>query len=282
MKKKYAVLSMDLEDWFHLDYFEKMSCDESISTLDGVDTYLNLLDEYGIKTTFFTVGELAKGLEPLIKKIQERGHEIGIHSFHHKRPLTLSIEEFREDTIKAKASIQKIIGNQPLGYRAPCFSLDRARLDILRELGFSYDTSKIDFADHPLYGKMDVNDFNRPYPWVFEQNGFVEFEVSTSKVLGKSFPVSGGGYVRILPWFLMKRLLKKYLKKESFYFFYIHPFELSKVLDIPFPQNTSASTRFRFSKGRASVENKIRNLIGLLQEEGYTITTFSQLKQELF
>lgn len=282
MEKKYAVLSMDLEDWFHLDYFEKNQCDQRVSTLDGVDIYLDLLDEYSIKTTFFTVGELTNQLEPLLKKIQERGHEIGIHSHHHKRPLTLTLEEFREDTLKAKASVQKITENRPLGYRAPCFSLDRLRLDILKELDFSYDTSKIDFADHPLYGKMDINDFKQPYPWVFEQNGFVEFEVSTSKVLGKSFPVSGGGYVRILPWFLMKVLLKKYLKKNNFYFFYIHPFELSKVLDIPLPPNTSASTRFRFNKGRFSVDRKIRQLIELLNKEGYTITTFAHLKQELF
>src|SRR3989442_648447 len=41
--KRTAVLSMDVEDWYHLDYFHRPSCDASCSLLDGLDVYLELL-----------------------------------------------------------------------------------------------------------------------------------------------------------------------------------------------------------------------------------------------
>ena len=53
--KKYAVLAMDLEDWFHLDYFLDSNCDKSQSTLDGFSIFLQVLEKYDIKTTFFVV-----------------------------------------------------------------------------------------------------------------------------------------------------------------------------------------------------------------------------------
>ena len=40
--KKYAVLAMDLEDWFHLDYFLDSNCDKSQSTLDGFSIFLQV------------------------------------------------------------------------------------------------------------------------------------------------------------------------------------------------------------------------------------------------
>ena len=92
--KKYAVLGMDVEDWFHLDYFNKEECDQNQSTLDGLDVYLNILDHYGIKTTFFIVGELVSVLKDKIKIIKEKGHEICLHSYSHNRPLQLSLEDF--------------------------------------------------------------------------------------------------------------------------------------------------------------------------------------------
>lgn len=277
--KKYAVLAMDLEDWYHLDYFDKNKCDQSESTLDGINIYLEILEEYKIKTTFFVVGELMDQLKPVLKNIHEKGHELGIHSYNHVRPLLMSLEEFEYDTKKAVEKLESIIGNKSFGYRAPCFSLNRERLDILKKLDFSYDTSKINFQNHPLYGDIDLSDFQLLEPWIYKKDDFVEFEVSTSKFLGKNIPISGGGYLRIFPWFFMKYLLSKYLRENKYYFFYIHPFELSENTSITFPPNTSISKKYRFSIGRKSVKQKIKKTIELLHSEGFEIITFSELKK---
>ena len=41
---KKAVLSMDVEDWFHLDYFQRKFCNETYSMLDGLEKYLKVLN----------------------------------------------------------------------------------------------------------------------------------------------------------------------------------------------------------------------------------------------
>jgi peptidoglycan/xylan/chitin deacetylase (PgdA/CDA1 family) len=269
---------MDVEDWFHLDYFDKNNCDQNFSTLDGFDIYLKILDDYGVKSTFFIVGELVSKLHSKLKNVCDKGHELGIHSYSHKRPLQLELHEFKIDTLMSMESLSNITGNFKFGYRAPCFSLDRGRLNILKELGLSYDASKIDFTNHPLYGDINLNGFNLIQPCIYRMGQFIEFEMSTLKILGLRLPISGGGYLRIIPWFIMKFILKAFLKHNQFYFFYIHPFELSRMKYIPFPSETSLLTKLRFSFGRNTVEKKVKNIIELLKHEGYEIVTFSDLK----
>lgn len=60
---KWAVLSMDVEDWYHLDYFDRRQCDLSRSLLDGLEVYAEFLRERNLPSSFFVLGELAESLE---------------------------------------------------------------------------------------------------------------------------------------------------------------------------------------------------------------------------
>ncbi|WP_267401703.1 MULTISPECIES: polysaccharide deacetylase family protein [unclassified Chryseobacterium] len=275
--KKYAVLSMDVEDWYHLDYFNKDECNQNQSTMDGLDIYLDILDQYDIKTTFFIVGELVEKLKDKIEIIKRKGHEICLHSYAHKRPLQLSLEDFKKDTILGVESFKNFTNTDVKGYRAPCFSLDRDRLDILRELGFEFDSSKIKFDAHDLYGRINISDFQDTDTNIYKKANFYEFEASTVEFLNKNLPVSGGGYLRIFPWFLTKGLLKRFFKTNKHYFFYIHPFEFSENYNIEVPENTNFKTKIRFNMGRKSVENKMHKLIKLLKQNNYEFVTFNQI-----
>ena len=275
--KKYAVLGMDVEDWFHLDYFLDEKCDTSQNTLDGIEIYLELLEKYNIKTTFFVVGEIVEKIQNTLRKIIDDGHEIALHSYHHRRPLSMNIEEFIEDTRKSVEVIKKTLCYDVKGFRAPCFSLDRERLDILKSFGLKYDASKINFGDHALYGNLDVDDYEKIAEDIFKKDDFYEFETSTVEIFGKNIPVSGGGYLRILPWKLTQYLMRVFLKSQKNYFFYIHPFEFSKNYNIIIPANTKAITKFRFNHGRKSVEKKMHKLIRILQQNNYEFVKFEDL-----
>lgn len=52
---KKVVLSIDVEDWYHLDYFDRHECDTNNSLLDGLDVYIELLESLSIPSSFFCV-----------------------------------------------------------------------------------------------------------------------------------------------------------------------------------------------------------------------------------
>lgn len=277
---KQAVLSMDVEDWYHLDYFDRSLCDKSFSMLDGLANYAELLRTYNIKTTFFVLGELVnESLRRELMQLSDEGHEIASHGWDHQRPLNMSTDAFQEDLIRSKCTLENAIQSEVHGYRAPCFSMDRKRLNIVRSTGYNYDSSRILCEAHPLYGNLGVSDFDRVTKDVYRRDGFYEFEVSSLPFMGRDIPVSGGGYLRIFPWISMKFLLRRYLHSNDLYFLYIHPFELSTMPGSCVPRGTSWATRCRFQRGRGSVKSKLEQLIILLKNEGFSFTTFASLRE---
>ena len=57
---KKAVLSIDVEDWYHLEYFDRRQCDTSVSMMDGLEQYLKILTDYSITSSFFVLNEIAQ------------------------------------------------------------------------------------------------------------------------------------------------------------------------------------------------------------------------------
>ena len=278
---RFAVLSLDIEDWFHLDYFDKPQCDRRISMLDGLDIYLETLSSRGILGSFFVLGELAAKLKWRLVDMVACGHDIGSHGCDHVRPLTMSKEAFAQDLHRSKAEIEAVIGHPVEGYRAPCFSLDRPRLDLVQQAGYTYDSSRIEFDKHPLYGTLDMAGFAQCSKSIYQRDSFFEFQVSTLRVWGKHIPISGGGYLRIFPWFINAFLIHRYLRDADLYVLYMHPFELSRLADPAMPSGTRRLTKFRFGCGRSQVKRRLELLMQMLQNNGFHFTTFSRLRQEL-
>ena len=197
---KKAVLTLDVEDWYHLDYFDRHECDTNNSLLDGLDVYVDLLESLSLPSSFFVLGEIAESKIDFFKGLVKSGHDVGSHGWNHIRPMTLGIDEFRADLHRSRDVMKEINGERGFGYRAPCFSLDRERLDIVRDSGFAYDSSRIDFGSHPLYGSIDMHGYDNLSEAVYRSGEFMEFEATTLSVLGKNIPISGGGYLRLFPW----------------------------------------------------------------------------------
>ena len=278
---KYAILTMDIEDWYHLDYFNSNQCDRKYSMLDGIDVYREILSIHDIPSTFFIVSEIAKSISSTLREIAQEKHAIGSHGLNHIRPITISLSEFYNELDRSKKTLEDLTSNSIEGYRAPCFSLDRQRLDLVQKAGYSYDSSRIDFSTHPLNETIDMDGYELVMPNIFRNNDFFEFQANTYSVYGKNMPISGGGYLRLLPWSVSKKLIRSYLNQGKFYMLYIHPFELSSKPNPPFPSTTKWYNRLRFGMGRSTVPEKLERLIDLLKISGYRFTTFSSLRKEL-
>ena len=122
-----------------------------------------------------------------------------------------------------------------------------------------------------------MDGFEKLSPNIYKLDNFFEFQVSTYNFLGRNIPVSGGGYLRILPWRVMKLLIKQYLRENELYVMYIHPFELSRKNNPKFPKSAQWYNEIRFKYGRHNTIKKLDLLIKLILEEDYSIITFSEL-----
>lgn len=276
MGRKHAIISMDVEDWYHLDYYQGQELDREYTMLDGFIRYIDLLDQYALKTTFFVLSELIEKSGEHVLYAANRGHEIACHGKTHIRPILLEVDTFYEEILEAKQKLSKLIGKEVCGYRAPCYSIDRARYEAVIKAGYKYDSSIISFNSHPLYGEVDLSDFTQSSKGIYHKEGFFEFEISTQKFMNHNIPVSGGGYIRMLPWFLMKKLLSDYLKNSELYVLYIHPFELSQ-LNMPNVQGSSFLNNLRARQGRSTVATKIEKVLLMLQKNDFEIRTFSEV-----
>ncbi len=91
--------------------------------------------------TFFVLGYVADRAPDLIREVEARGHEIATHGYNHEEVTNLTRAEFRSDVERSIESIEAAIDGDVHGYRASSFSITGWALDVLRELGLTYDSS---------------------------------------------------------------------------------------------------------------------------------------------
>lgn len=81
---------------------------------------LDVLDKYGIKATFFMVGDNIRKHPDEFHMVVERGHRIGNHTFNHIRGLSYDINSYLENTDKAcKMMMNTNLFRPPHGYMSP-------------------------------------------------------------------------------------------------------------------------------------------------------------------
>ena len=79
---------------------------------------LDLLDSYGIKAAFFTVGSFASANPELIRRMKDGGHTVGLHSYSHRSAYLMSAAQTRRDLSMSAAAVMRL-GINPRFYRPP-------------------------------------------------------------------------------------------------------------------------------------------------------------------
>jgi len=207
----------------------------------NIDKILEYLADANVTGTFFTLGNIAKEQPQVVRKIAEAGHEIGSHSYFHKRLYNFNKEKIFEYISSSKKELEDASGSKVFGFRAPDFSINQKTifiLDMILECGFTYDSSIFPISGHDVYGisnaKPNIHHI-RP--------GLLEFPPSTYKLMGCNLPILGGGYFRLSPLMLSSYFLKYLEKKNRPGMVYIHPFEMGG--EFPIIKNLSRLQYFR-------------------------------------
>ncbi len=266
------VLSIDVEDYWSIFSHDWLHTDTEPTTavLRNTEWFLEKLEQFNVKATFFILGDVAVKFPDLIKEIARAGHEIGSHGSSHKQIFKLDKNQFRNEIADCKKLLEDISSTAVFGYRAPAFSITPATqwaLDVLAQEGFRYDSSVF-----PISG--------RRYGWPGFSRGIckidlptgrtiIEVPLSTITVLGKTLPAAGGGYIRHFPYALTRWAISR-IQKTRPAIVYTHPYEIdteAKRFDAEHLSDKEKNSALRFHKMQQRNRNTVgEKLVRLLSE----------------
>ena len=110
----------------------------------GVPRILRMLARNGIVATFFVPGLTADRYPHMVEAIAEAGHEIGHHGYSHVPFHAMDADGRRRELERASASLERITGRRPEGFRAPWWELTDDSPGLLADHGIRWDSSMMD------------------------------------------------------------------------------------------------------------------------------------------
>ena len=272
------ALTVDVEDYFHVAAFDATVSPSQWQALPqrverNTEILLQQFATYQAKATFFILGWVAERYPQLVRKIHAAGHEVASHGYAHAKASEQTAAEFQLDIRRAKAILEDITSAAVTGYRAPSFSIDKTNqwaFAALQQEGYLYSSSTYPVV-HDHYGTPDWP--QQPYK---RDEGIWECPMPVLNKAGKQWPIAGGGYFRLLPYWLSKKCIDSYLKQsDAPYMFYFHPWEI----DPQQPRFDQAPLKSRF-RHYTNLDKMEAKLVRLLQD--YQWRSISEVYQPYF
>lgn len=158
--------------------FDDGPCEETLAVLE-------LLKKYEVKATFFLVGKMFEGRAGIIEKIKENGHEVGNHTFSHKRLWFKSKRFIEEDVKKCDEELGKVGISTDL-IRFPGFKYGPNALSVCRRLG------KRAIFQEKLSWSQEAYDWYRPW---LKMRGLTRGPVRIDKVIEKTLSGTRNGSI---------------------------------------------------------------------------------------
>lgn len=257
------AMTVDVEDYFQVSAFEDQFDKQNWDSLEcriprNIDVILELFQHHQVKATFFTLGWVAKRYPEHMRKIVAAGHEVASHGMSHVRVTQQNQQEFFQDAGDARKLLQDITGQPITGYRAASYSIGSANiwaLDVLQELGYDYSSSIYPIR-HDTYGMPEAPRF----PFRLNDLDLVEIPVTTVAVGNSKLPCGGGGYFRLLPYWISKMAIARVNREDKMpAVFYFHPWEIDP--DQPRVNGAGLKSKFRHYVNLKRTQDRLTKLL---------------------
>lgn len=119
---------------------------------------LKTLDDFGVKATFFCIGNNAEKLPEIVDEIRQNGHSVGIHGYEHRRGLYKEGDAFFSDIEKSKNIIKSNLFRPPHGNITP------SQAKKLKNLGYNVVLWDVITRDYnPSLSEEKVLDIAKKY-----------------------------------------------------------------------------------------------------------------------
>lgn len=117
---------------------------------------LDLLDQYNIKATFFIVGVNATHYSDVLAEINNRGHEIGNHTYSHPHISRVNQTTLKREIEECEETIYQLTDCKTKLFRPPEGMIDSALLNALRNLDYRIILWDIDTRDWAHTSPNDI------------------------------------------------------------------------------------------------------------------------------
>ncbi|HEX5632917.1 MAG TPA: glycosyltransferase, partial [Gemmatimonadales bacterium] len=143
------LLTVTLEDYYHVKAFNRLIHSGQWYRFENrlernTELALSLLDQTGARATFFVFGQLAETMPELVRRIVERGHEVGSRGMYPRDMAQLTPDEIRADLVRSREELERAAGRRIVGFRAGEVWNDPAdlwMLELVAAEGYGYDSS---------------------------------------------------------------------------------------------------------------------------------------------
>ncbi len=149
-KRELPIYSVAREDKvLSISFDASWGADKTIPILD-------ILDTYGVKTTFFLVGGWVDKYPDMLREIVARGHEIGNHSDTHPHMSQLSDAAIRTELHNMSDKVENLTGVRPTLFRPPYGDYNDRVVVVSRAEGYECVQWSIDSLDWKDRGTADI------------------------------------------------------------------------------------------------------------------------------
>ena len=143
-RARIAGLSVDVDSVAsHLEGYGFVRPEDDGAALRiAVPRAMDLFESLGGRATFFLIGEEAERQPDVVASIAERGHEVASHSMTHALPFAnLDDDRARVEIEDSKSLLERLSGEEVVGFRAPSWDADPDLCARLVRAGYRYDAS---------------------------------------------------------------------------------------------------------------------------------------------
>ena len=259
------ALSFDIEDWFHMVEIPAVADPrkwDELPTLvvERTRWILDTLASHGVRATFFVLGWVARKYPEIMRMIAGGGHELGTHSFWHRRVDQLTPDEFAADLRDSIDVLQQESSQKVRGFRAPSFSITPGAewaLDVLLDAGIEYDASL--FPARRGHGGYPCPQEAHAFNHTPSGRAIPELPMSVLPLGPLRLPFSGGGYLRLLPAPMIRYGFDRFTRRGMPVVVYLHPRDFAP--DCP-RVPMSLRRRFKCYVGLETTAGKLNMLLG--------------------
>lgn len=112
---------------------------------------IDILGQYGVKATFFVVGDWVDKYPESVRALSEAGHEVMNHSNHHDHYNSLSSEQISADVSACAEKIEAVTGSYPKLFRCPYGEYDDHVIAAVKSIGVTaiqWDVDSLDWKEY--------------------------------------------------------------------------------------------------------------------------------------